>query len=65
MPLSSSCVDNDTHEKVWGRPGNEATQTSHLDAHIHKNQKRLERKGLNLGASQKILCDSVSFIKWC
>ena len=24
--------------RVWGRPGNEATQTSHLHAHLHKTQ---------------------------
>ena len=54
---SSTCVDSDTQEnslflsqeRVWERPGNEATQTSHLHAHLHKTQRKLD---VNLGASQ-------------
>ena len=33
-------------------PGNEATQTSHLHAHLHKTQRKLDVKRSNLGASQ-------------
>ena len=38
--------------KGMERPGNEATQTSHLHAHLHKTQRKLDVKRSNLGASQ-------------
>ena len=41
-----------SQERVWERPGNEATQTSHLHAHLHKTQRKLDVKRSNLGASQ-------------
>ena len=33
--------------------GNEATQTLHLHAHLHKNQRRLDLKGSNLETGQR------------
>ena len=38
--------------KSMERPGNEATQTSHLHAHLHKTQRKLDVKRSNPGASQ-------------
>ena len=38
--------------KSMERPGNEATQTSHLHAHLHKTQRKLDVNRSNLGASQ-------------
>ena len=42
-----------SQERVWEMPGNEATQTSHLHAHLYTNP-RSTKLDVNLGASQVI-----------